>query len=203
MAQQWFKFYGGEFLSDPKILQLTALERSCWVTLLCLASQSENGEIKFLSETQLLYMSGIADQKIDILEKLSNLDMIRICNGNVTVINWEKRQYSEGYSRVQRFRKRQSNGEDNDRIDKNRIERIDKNTYGEFLNVFLTSEEYLKLAEKIGEKNRDILIEELSAGIASKGYKYKSHYAAILNWARRRYKEHIEKLEKGKSKVAF
>lgn len=122
MANQWFKFYGGEYLSDPKMLQLNASERSCWVTLLCLASQSENGEIKFFSEAQLLALSGVTDNTSNVLKKFEELEMIRFCNGIVTVINWQKRQYSEGYSRVQQFRKRKSNTKDNDRIEENRIE---------------------------------------------------------------------------------
>ena len=115
MANQWFKFYGGEYLSDPKILQLTAQERSCWVTLLCLANQSESGVVKFLSEKQLLALSGITQEIPNILTKFEKLEMIRIRNGIVTVINWEKRQMSEAYSRVKQFRKRQSNANDNDR----------------------------------------------------------------------------------------
>jgi hypothetical protein len=58
--------------------------------------------------------------------------------------------------------------------------------FGEFENVKLTEEEYNKLIEKLGENNTKLMIEELSTGIASKGYKYKSHYATILSWSRRR-----------------
>lgn len=126
MANQWFKFYGGEYLSDPKVLQLNALERSCWLTILCLASQSEDGVVRFLSEKQLLMMagaiSGATEFETGIFQKLEGLKMIRLSNGDVTVLNWQKRQYSEGYSRVKNFRKRQSNTEDNDRIEENRIE---------------------------------------------------------------------------------
>lgn len=123
MANQWFKFYGGEYLSDTKILQLDAEERSCWVTLMCLASQSETGEIKFLCEDQLLAMSGVKSAKNGILKKFEDLHMIRFCNGNVTLINWEKRQYSEGYSRVKKFRDKKCNAKANDRIEENRIEK--------------------------------------------------------------------------------
>lgn len=57
-----------------------------------------------------------------------------------------------------------------------------KEAYGEFKNVMLTAEELRKLQERFPDwKQR---IEELSFGIASKGYKYASHYAAILNWER-------------------
>jgi hypothetical protein len=156
MANQWFKFYGGEYLSDPKILQLNASERSCWLTLLCLASQSSSGSIKFLSEAQLLVLSGISDKSADILKKFQELDMIRVCNGIVTVLNWEKRQYSEGYSRVKKFRESKSNARNNDRIEENRIE---ENREGEippkeatknfFKNCSEKNSEYLKFLEDL------------------------------------------------------
>lgn len=68
-------------------------------------------------------------------------------------------------------------------IDKNSIEEnsIDKNIYGEFKNVKLTKEEYHKLEQA----NLLPYIEKLSSYIASKGKKYKSHYATILNWSRK------------------
>lgn len=195
MTNPWFKFYAGDYLTDTKILQLNAQERSCWVTLLCLANQSEDGSVKFLSEDQLLILSGVTGLLPNILKKFEELNMIRISNGVVTVINWEKRQYSEGYSRVKNFRKRKSNAEDNDRVEENREEKIkiDKNIYGEFKKVLLTEEEFKKIVARYGDKNTQFLIQELDTGIASKGYKYRSHYATILNWARRKYIDHIEK----------
>ena len=57
-----------------------------------------------------------------------------------------------------------------------------KKTYGSKNNVFLTDEEFAKLHERF--LDADQKIENLSLGIASKGYKYKDHYATILNWAR-------------------
>jgi len=56
---------------------------------------------------------------------------------------------------------------------------------GEFKNVFLTSNELDKLTDRFGIAGTTERIERLSAGIESKGYKYKSHYATILNWDRR------------------
>lgn len=55
------------------------------------------------------------------------------------------------------------------------------NTYGEFKNVKLTDEEY----QKLKDKNLLPYIETLSSYMASKGKKYKSHYATILNWSRK------------------
>lgn len=63
-------------------------------------------------------------------------------------------------------------------------QRKPKKPYGQFQNVLLTDEEHQKLRATWGPHTDD-LIEDLSIGIQSKGYKYKSHYAAILNWQRR------------------
>lgn len=60
-----------------------------------------------------------------------------------------------------------------------------KKLYGECQNVKLTEEEYNKIVEG-GHKG---LIDELSLYIASKGDKYKSHYATILQWAKNREKD--------------
>lgn len=58
-----------------------------------------------------------------------------------------------------------------------------KHKYGEYNNVLLTDEE----VEKLKAEYPDYLqkIENLSNYIASKGNKYKSHYATIRNWARK------------------
>ena len=56
-------------------------------------------------------------------------------------------------------------------------------------NVFLSEEEYQKLIAQFGEPATKDKIEALSLGIASKGYKYKDHYATILNWDRKDRKE--------------
>ncbi len=60
-----------------------------------------------------------------------------------------------------------------------------KKSYGEFNNVLLTDGEKGKLIERFGEQDFKYRVEKLSTGIESKGYKYKSHYATILNWARK------------------
>jgi len=59
-----------------------------------------------------------------------------------------------------------------------------KRKYGEFQNVLLADEEYQKLLARFGSQTAD-KIEGLSSAIESKGYKYRSHYATILNWSRR------------------
>lgn len=63
---------------------------------------------------------------------------------------------------------------------KNKKEII-KEKFGEFQNVLLTSEEFVKLKSKLGS-DCDGYIERLSNYIASTGKRYKSHYATILSW---------------------
>lgn len=83
------------------------------------------------------------------------------------------------------------------RLDQNRKEKDRegkkeiKNKYGEYQNVFLTDEEYRKLHEEYPDA--DARIEELSGAISQYGYKYKSHYATIRNWARRKAEQPQQK----------
>ena len=58
-----------------------------------------------------------------------------------------------------------------------------KHKYGEYNNVLLTDEELEKLNNEFADL--DQRIERLSEYIASKGTKYKSHYATIKSWARK------------------
>ena len=58
-----------------------------------------------------------------------------------------------------------------------------KHKYGEYNNVLLTDEELDKLKSEYPDW--EARIERLSSYIASKGTKYKSHYATIRNWARK------------------
>lgn len=147
MANQWFKFYGGEYLSDQKIERLNPTERSCWITLLCLASMNDSGEIKHLTVKSLLNKSGVEfqehktelwEESLGILEKLEMLEMItRIDQNTVKITNWEKRQNTAqtGYERLKKHRENKGklvndnemitndNANDNGRIEENRIEK--------------------------------------------------------------------------------
>lgn len=73
--------------------------------------------------------------------------------------------------------------------------------YGSFSNVKLLPAEYIKLVEQYGEQPALSLIEELSSYMASTGKRYKSHYATLLNWARRKIQEHVSKAKN--NPVAF
>ena len=58
-----------------------------------------------------------------------------------------------------------------------------KHKYGTHNNVLLTDEELVKLQERFPNDFK-YWINTLSEGLALKGYKYKSHYLAILKWAK-------------------
>ena len=68
-----------------------------------------------------------------------------------------------------------------------------KNSYGEFGNVKMTTEEFSKFVQAEGADRANALIEELSSYLASSGKRYKSHYATLLNWGRRKDKEDAPK----------
>lgn len=82
----------------------------------------------------------------------------------------------------------------NKKENKKETETETKIKYGEFKNVKLTDTEYAKLKKVYADKINDA-IEELSAYLASKGDKYKNHYAVLgkHNWV---YKKLNEKYNK-------
>jgi 5-methylcytosine-specific restriction endonuclease McrA len=59
-----------------------------------------------------------------------------------------------------------------------------KKPYGELQNVLLTDQEHEKLIERFGGAVVQDKIAALDLAIASKGLKYQSHYATLLNWDR-------------------
>ncbi len=67
-----------------------------------------------------------------------------------------------------------------------------KNKFGELKNVQLTEEEHTKLVTRYGKSATNHLIEELSTYMGASGKKYRSHYATILNWARRKGTEEVK-----------
>lgn len=63
--------------------------------------------------------------------------------------------------------------------------KVQKNQYGEFGNVLLSDEELEKLKQRL-PSSYNSYIEKVDGYIESKGKNpYASHYATILNWARR------------------
>lgn len=69
------------------------------------------------------------------------------------------------------------------RINNNSTPTATKHKHGTHNNVLLTDDEYLKLQERYPNDYEE-KINTLSEGLALKGYKYKSHYLAVIKWAK-------------------
>ena len=140
MANHWFKFYGGEYISDPKMLALSACEKSCWVTLLCYASMDDfDGVVRYLSEDQLMAQAGGNSNEDEwnrtkgVLDHFQRLGMLQQSNGEITITNWRKRQetFLTNAERQARFRDKQKRNtgitrprnESNARLDKTRLDK--------------------------------------------------------------------------------
>jgi len=72
------------------------------------------------------------------------------------------------------------------RLGKDRLGKEEKDTFGVRSNVFLNKEEHRKLCDTYGRSAIGKLIEEMSTYQAANGKHYKDHYAALLNWAKRK-----------------
>lgn len=70
--------------------------------------------------------------------------------------------------------------------------KVSKRLFGDMQNVMLSDSEEMKLRERLGVRF-DRAIEILSHYKASSGKKYKSDYAAILNWVISRVEEETKK----------
>ncbi len=84
---------------------------------------------------------------------------------------------------------------DKSREDKKRVNKSKKEVkhkYGEYKHVLLTDIEYEKLSKKLDVK---YWINYMDERIEMKGYKYKSHYLAILDWYRGEQKKKKDKTE--------
>lgn len=152
---KWFKFYGQDWLTDLKILQMRLEDRICYLTLLCLASSSEKeGLITNCEEDTLIELTHLSGEHFDrargCLKRFVDNKMItNDCYHNVIILNFGKRQGKNlsGYERVKRYRERKKcldttyskismitndnindNANDNARLEKNRI---DKNIISE------------------------------------------------------------------------
>lgn len=77
---------------------------------------------------------------------------------------------------------------ENEKKEKSCAKKETKHKYGEYQNVKLTDEEFAKLKNKYGD-DAEKIINYFDAQIEMKGYKYKSHYLAILDWGAKAFYE--------------
>jgi len=194
MLNQWFKFYGLEFLSDLKIKKLNAEERSCLVTLFCYVSVSAiPGVIENLSEATLKTEAGCPNYKKEVYKLLENLKIIKIINEDtIEVCNWMKRQgrASTTSERVQKYRlKRKLGG----------------STQGNVTDVTNSNERANAREEEIREdKKREDIVTSLSSSKSesrtSKKQRLNGGYSVVFEtfWS-----EYPNKVAKGKAYETF
>lgn len=121
------------------------------------------------------------------------IDVKALTKGDLSIPKLAER--CDEYTEKIRRKSRQST--DSVSLEENRIEtdieedKEEKKTHGEFGKVKLTDLELSKLKEKFGEEVALEKIDELDIALASKNYKFKSHYATILSWDRRKQKESL------------
>ena len=108
----------------------------------------------------------------------------------------EQQRNNKGTTKEQRSIHKQEDKESkNEKKLKNEKKEKDiKNIYADA--VKLKPDEHQKLVELFGQPGADERIQNLSLYIQSKGDKYKSHYATILNWERKNGPEKVAKKEK-------
>ena len=114
--RSWFKFYGQEYLSDPKMLSLSAVEKALWLTLLCLASSSDDeGVIRYIDEEKIMNLTGLTNDEKEanknFLSKFEKLRMIKIEKDEdqttIVILNFEKRNSPlSPYERLKNYRER-------------------------------------------------------------------------------------------------
>ncbi|MEO5366655.1 MAG: hypothetical protein H7831_09935 [Magnetococcus sp. WYHC-3] len=211
---RWFKFYGQDFLTDPKMRALSIFEKQCWVVLLCLANaEDKDGEVRHVLESEVMHQADIEfdspfwHSTIGFLKKFEKLEMIQIKEVDeatdryhLTLTHYKERQGKDltGYERVKKYRQKHGK-EDNDNemitsddnavITPNRVDksRVDKNRIDKKrVEVTSLSFDKLKLTNKFDTEDLGIL--EVLYGM---GFKCKSGGESELSkWLDELYKEY-------------
>jgi len=165
----WIKLYPIDCLDGSIRYQLEPDERGVWYDLLNFSAICADPG-KIADKDGRPYPHSFIANRLNITLELLELALkkcvdegrIQEVDGGVIVItNWAA--YQSEYQRQKPYREK-------------------KNLFAGA--VHLTKEEHQKLVDKFGQVGADDRIEKLSLYIQSKGDKYKSHYATILNWER-------------------
>lgn len=184
-----------------------------WVFLLSRATYKNcpaifNGKKIILNPGQLITgrkkiseKFSISESKVQrilhLFEKEHQIEQ-QTCNKNrlITIVEWHKYQSVEQQAEQQLNNKRTTTEQQvntNKKEKKEKKVKKEKNViyaaYGEFENVNLSEEELEKLKGRFPYDWQE-RIERLSSYMQSKGKRYKSHYATILNWARKDEQNH-------------
>lgn len=170
-------FYTSDFLSGT--LTMNNDHVGMYIRLLCL--QHQKGR---LSEKDMLCICKSYVE--DVYSKFDKDSEGFYTNKRMQYEALRRKSYSE--SRRKNVLKRYSTyveHMENENEDENKDKNENKKTYGEASFVSLTDKEHSKLVQRFGQAETEAKIRRLENAIGSKGYKYKSHYHTILNWAER------------------
>ena len=192
----WVKLH--RCLLEKAIWQLNDAQRIVFFTILMLANfepkqwlwngkqfKAEPGQF-VTSIDSLAKAARVSPQSVrTAINNLSKLDFLTSKSTKtgrlITVTNWASYQSDEILSTNHSTDDQQSvnKASTTTKNDKN-VRMIRKNIYGSFQNVLLTEEEYERLKSEFDCAAE--AVEYLSAYIAEKGYKSKSHNLAIRRW---------------------
>jgi len=109
---KWFRFYS-EVIDDPKIHKLSNYEYRIFTYLLCYACEVDAVNGRLTSDLSAINhrLRTRYDHFFRALKRLEELDIISVnCDGEMTLTNWDKRQYKSDKSleRVRKFREKKS-----------------------------------------------------------------------------------------------
>lgn len=196
-----FLFYSSDFLTGTSFM--TDEQVGKYIRLLCL--QHQHGRLK---EIHMIYICKSYDEDIfgkfekdgqglyynPRLEEEANKRKNYTQSRRDNVMNrYKNKKIKSKSTYVKDMNVHMNNHMENENEDENininkdvninKKERIKKTKYGNYKHVLLDDVEYEKLIDKLGVNGTLQWINTLDEGIELKGYKYKSHYLAILKWA--------------------
>jgi hypothetical protein len=183
-----------DFFFDEKVSELDHKSRLAFIGLWCYADKEGRMEDKpkVLKAKLFPYENVDFDKILDALTVSEFIIRYTAESKKYILINnfckHQRPHHTEKDSEIPDFNGditvKQPDIDGEEKVGRERKGKERKGVYGGFRNVLLTENEYSKLQTSLGSK-REEMIERLSGYIASKGTKYKSHYATILNWSKR------------------
>ena len=180
---EWTKIKPKHFLFTDFTLQ----HHGALVRILCLTAHLE----RVPSEREMIQCTHHAALK-SLRCKLDEHSMSLQCIIDKVLEDseWIEHKRSVSRSTSERYRNKDKKRDTSrDTTEKRREEKIRiEKKYISILDcefVKITQEEHDKLTKRMGKHTLKAMIEELHMGIGTKGYKYKSHYLAILKWWKR------------------
>ena len=144
------------------------------------------------------FLETLEDEQMIVLKTDSRKTVITVENYNIYQHVSEKtdsKRTADGKADGQQTDRQTVRQKDTTKESKRKLKNVKEYimpAMGEFKNVHLTEEELEKLKEQFPYDWQE-RIERLSQYMASKGKRYKSHYATILTWARKEEKPQQEK----------